>query len=76
MKNSNQVVTVLDVDFQVYFSYQKGSTNPLDDPPEPSVVEIEEVILDGWIVTEIISDWTMQQIKSNIVIPDNEFEEK
>lgn len=74
MKSSQQNITVLDVDFDVRFKYSHGWEGSHWEPPEPPEVEIEEVILDGWIVTEIISDWTMQQIKDKIEIP-NKYEE-
>ena len=69
MKSSQQTITVLDVDFDVRFNYQEGSTNIQHDSYEHSIIEIEDVLLDGWIVTELISDWTMQQIKDRIEIP-------
>lgn len=69
MKSSLQTITVLDVDFDVRFNYTQGWKGSHWEPPEYPEVEIEEVILDGWIVTELISDWTMQQIKDKIEIP-------
>lgn len=69
MKSSQQNITVLDVDFDVRFSYTEGWKGTHWEPPEYPEVEIEDVLLDGWIITEIISDWTMQQIKGKIEIP-------
>lgn len=69
MKSSLQTITVLDVDFDVRFNYTQGWKGSHWEPPEYPEVEIEDVLLDDWIVTELISDWTMQQIKSKIEIP-------
>lgn len=55
MKLNQQIITVLDVDFDVYFTTFKEPHHELE-------VEVVKVILDGWDVTEIISDWTYSKI--------------
>ena len=69
MKSSQKTITVLDVDFDVRYNYTQGWEGSYWEPPEYPEVEIEDVLLDGWIVTELISDWTMQQIKDMIENP-------
>lgn len=69
MKTAIQQITVNDVVFDVEYNYSKYRPATYYYPPEEAEVEITAVLLDGSDVTELLSEWTINQIFEKIEAP-------
>lgn len=70
MKSATTTCTVNDVEFTVEYSYTKYRAATQFDPPELPDIFIESIFLDGTDVTDIVSEWCINQIIKQIETPD------